>query len=158
MSGHSPGALRLLRVSRNFGKLRASYSATTRQQMLDLGPINEALKRRGVKGRIVPARSTLFLRGTFTTTDGSRKDRRIPLGLPANDGQLLEAESRVIALAGIIATTGIVPDELPWETPTPTFKTADKTAETTVATAVERLEEDFWQGKVRTSAAARTWD
>ena len=113
----------------------------------------------GVKGRIVPAKDRLFLRGTITTAGGSRKDRRIPLGLPAHNGQLLEAENRVIALAGVIAATGIIPDVLPWETPpTPTFKTEDKTAETTVATAVERLEEDFWQGKICTSAAVRTWD
>ena len=28
----------------------------------------------------------------------------------------------------------------------------------TVADALERLEEDFWKGKIRTSAAKRTWD
>ncbi|NKB75363.1 MAG: hypothetical protein GKR83_12665 [Synechococcus sp. s2_metabat2_7] len=78
--------------------------------------------------------------------------------MPAHQGQLLEAENRVIALAGIIATTGIIPDVLPWDAPAPTFNTADKSAEITVATAVERLEEDYWQGKVRSSAAIRTWD
>lgn len=127
--------------------------------MLALDPINEALKSRGVKGRIVPAKDRLFLRGTFTAADGTRKDRRIPLGLPAHNGQLLEAENRVIALAGIIATTGIIPDVLPWDdAPAPTFNTADLSVEITVATAVERLEEDYWQGKVRSSAAIRTWD
>ena len=77
--------------------------------MLALDPINEALKSRGVKGRIVPAKDRLFLRGTNTTADGTRKDRRIPLGLPAHRGQLLEAENRVIPLAGFI------PAVLPWE-------------------------------------------
>ncbi len=86
--------------------------------MLALDPINEALKSRGVKGRIVPAKDRLFLRGTFSAADGTRKDRRIPLGLPAHQGQLLEAENRVIALAGIIATTGIIPDVLPWHAST----------------------------------------
>ena len=85
--------------------------------MEQLTSINAALKAGGVKGRIIVVRDGLFLRGTFTTADGTRKDRKVCLDLPAHQGQLLEAESRVIALAGIIATTGIVPDELPWETP-----------------------------------------
>ncbi len=125
--------------------------------MLALDPINEALKNRGVKGRIVPAKDRLFLRGTFTTADGTRKDRRIPLGLPAHQGQLLEAESRVIALAGIIASTGIVPTVLPWQTVAPTFKTAENTAVLTVAEGCEQLEAQYWEGKVPTSAALRSW-
>ena len=127
--------------------------------MEQLQPINAALKSRGVKGRIVVAKDRLFLRGTFTTTDGLRKDRRIPLGLPAHQGQLLEAEARVIALARIISATGIVPAELPWDAPPPPSpgQTGDRPSDITVADAVEQLEADFWQGRVRTSAAERTW-
>ena len=76
-----------------------------------LQPLNDALKRRGIRGRIVAVKDRLFLRGTFATVDSARKDRHIALGLPAQQGQLLEAENRVVALAAIIATTGIVPAE-----------------------------------------------
>jgi len=122
-----------------------------------LQAINAALKARGVKGRIVVVRNALFLRGTFTAADGTRKDRKIFLDLPAHQGQLLEAENRVIALASIIATTGIVPAELPWEAPAPISPRATL-GEITVEDAVSQLERDFWQGKVRTSAAERTWE
>tara|TARA_B100001059_G_scaffold162036_1_gene161633 strand:- start:104 stop:382 length:279 start_codon:yes stop_codon:yes gene_type:complete len=70
----------------------------------------------GVLGRIVVVRDSLFLRGTFKTGDGTRKDRKICLDLPAHNGQLLEAENRFISLADIIASTGIVPTFLPWQT------------------------------------------
>ena len=122
-----------------------------------LQPLNDALKRRGIRGRIVAVKDRLFLRGTFATVDSARKDRRIALGLPAQQGQLLEAENRVVALAAIIATTGIVPAELPWDAPAPVSPRATL-GQITVADAVSQLECDFWQGKVRTSAAERTWD
>ena len=59
-----------------------------------LDATNAALKTRGVKGRIVVAKDRFFLRGTFTAADGTPKDRRIALGLNADQGQLLEAEAR----------------------------------------------------------------
>ena len=82
-----------------------------------LDATNAALKTRGVKGRIVVAKDRFFLRGTFTAADGTRKDRRIALGLNAHQGQLLEAEARVLQLASIINSTGMVPALLPWEAP-----------------------------------------
>ena len=121
---------------------------------------NAALKTRGVKGRIVVAKERLFMRGTFTATDGTRKDRRIPLGLPAHQAQLLEAEARVLQLASIINSMGVVPDEMPWDAPVrPSGQTGERTVDAiTVGDALERLEQDFWKGKIRTSAAKRTWD
>ena len=95
--------------------------------------------------------------GTFTASDGRRKDRRIPLGLPAHQVQLLEAEARVLQLASVINSTGIVPEELPWDAPTPPTPSDRAEPGITVSSAVEQLEADFWQGKVRTSAAERTW-
>ena len=84
-----------------------------------LDATNAALKTRGVKGRIVVAKDRFFLRGTFTAADGTRKDRRIALGLNAHQGQLLEAEARVLQLASIINSTGMVPALLPWDAPVP---------------------------------------
>ena len=126
--------------------------------MEQLLAINEALKSRGVKGRIIVVRDALFLRGTFTGTDGIRKDRKVCLNLPAHPGQLLEAEARALEVARTIAAIGIVPDVLPWDAVVPAFKTDEKTAELTVGSAVERLEEDYWQGRIRSGAAIRTWE
>ena len=114
--------------------------------MEQLQAINAALKAKGVRGRIVVVRNGLFLRGTFTAADGTRKDRKICLDLPAHQGQLLEAENRVIALASVIATTGTVPEQLPWEAPALEVA-APQGAGTTVAAAVEQLEMDFWPGQ-----------
>ena len=85
--------------------------------MDSLQATNDALKRRGVRGRIVVAKNRLFLRGTFTDVAGARKDRRIPLGVPASN--LLVVVNLYIALAGIINATGVVPAELPWDAPAP---------------------------------------
>ena len=121
-----------------------------------LDATNAALKTRGVKGRIVVAKDRFFLRGTFTAADGTRKDRRIALGLNAHQGQLLEAEARVLQLASIINSTGMVPALLPWDAPA--VEVVEKADSFTVSEAVARLEEDFWQGRVRSSAAQRTWE
>ena len=106
-----------------------------------LDATNAALKTRGVKGRIVVAKDRFFLRGTFTAADGTRKDRRIALGLNAHQGQLLEAEARVLQLASIINSTGMVPALLPWDAPV--FEVVEIADSFTVAEAVARLEEDF---------------
>ena len=110
--------------------------------MEQLQATNAALKARGVKGRIIVVRDSLFLRGTFTAADGTRKDRRIALGLNAHQGQLLEEEARVLQLASIINSTGMVPALLPWDVPV--VEVVQKTDNLTVAEAVARLEEDFW--------------
>ena len=116
---------------------------------------NAALKARGVKGRIIEQKERLFLRGTFTDSAGVRKDRKIPLGVSASG--LVEAENRAVALAGIVKSTGMLPRPLPWEGTVAPVHHGVAPGQTTVADAVEQLECDFWQGKVRTSAAERTW-
>ena len=120
-----------------------------------LKAVNAGLKNRGIKGRIVVSDKRFLLRGTFTAADGTRKDRRVPLGLPGNELQLLEAETRAITLAGIIASTGFIPSELPWEAPKP--QKIDRPESITVREAVKQLKTDFWQGKVPSGAADRTW-
>jgi hypothetical protein len=100
----------------------------------------------------------MFWRCTATGPDGTRKSRRVPLGLPAHAGQLLEAENRVVRLAAEMSKQGVLPDPLPWVTPAP-FETRKELAGNLVAAeAVAKLEVAFWQGKVRTAAAERTWD
>ena len=50
-------------------------SERTSRPMEQLQATNEALKSRGVRGYIVVVRQSLFLRETFTASDGTRKDR-----------------------------------------------------------------------------------
>ena len=122
--------------------------------MEGLDAINSSLKRRGVKGRLVVVRDRLFLRGTFTDSSGCRKERKINLDIPAADP--LEAESRTINLMAVINSTGCLPDLLPWQTPAPEKKEATEKKRISVDEAVERLKADFWQGKVKSSAAQQT--
>jgi integrase len=76
--------------------------------------------------------------------------------VPAVAGQLLTAESRVIALAEVVGRIGCLPATLPWIAET--TKSPDSApGAVTVAGAVEALQAEFWAGKVRTSAAERTW-
>jgi len=135
----------------------AGNSAETRQRMLDLAPVNAALKGRGIKGRLIAHDGRLYLRGTFNAADGSRKDRRIRLDLPAQAGHLLEAERRVIELAATVAELGILPDPLPWASEKRISPDSVQIS-FTVAEAVTELEAAFWHRKERTSAAVRTWE
>jgi len=125
--------------------------------MLDLAPVNAALKGRGIKGRLIAHDGRLYLRGTFNAADGSRKDRRIRLDLPAQAGHLLEAERRVIELAATVAELGILPDPLPWASEKRISPDSVQIS-FTVAEAVTELEAAFWHRKERTSAAVRTWE
>lgn len=135
---------------------------------LPLDQVTAHLRQRGLKGSLAENQGRLYWRCTATGSDGVRKSRRVALGLPADPGELLEAESRVVQLAAAMARGGTLPDQLPWEaedkpstrgsggqagTPTTTTNSA-----VTVADATALLEADFWKGKVRTSAAERTWD
>ena len=96
-------------------------------------------------------------RGKFSDAPGVRKQRRVNLGVPAVAGQLLSAESRVIRLAEEIARSGILLDPLPWASEI-RKSSVSVPAAFTIQQAVDGLRADFWAGKVRTSAAERSWD
>jgi integrase len=123
-----------------------------------LQPLNEALRKRGIRMAVQQIKQGLWIRGTLPLGDGSRKQKRISLGLKAVEGSLLEAESRAIALAAAIKAGTYPGSGLPWaqaivspdETPTICTRT--------VAEWTEELERSFWQGKIRSSAAELTWD
>jgi integrase len=132
-------------------------SAEIRQRVVDLAPVNAALRSRGIKGRLIAHDGKLYLRGTYSTADGTRKDRRVRLDLHAQPSQLLEAERRVIELSAAVAEKGMLPEPLPWASDARKSPDSVQTS-FTVAAAITKLEEDFWLGKVRTSAAERTWD
>jgi integrase len=117
-----------------------------------------ALRKRGIKGRLIAHNGGLYWRGTFTGSDGERKDRRVHLGLPAEDGQRIEAETRVVTLASVVARSGILPDLLPWSSESRKSSGSPLPTAITVADAVTELEAAFWHRKERTSAAVRTWE
>ena len=124
---------------------------------MDLAATTAALRDRGAKGTLVDHKGALAWRGTFTDSTGTRKQRRINLGLPAVSGQLLSAESRVIRLHEEIASTGVLPDPLPWDaTPQISSPAAGEESPITVGEALELFKEDFWKGRTPTTSAERS--
>jgi len=127
---------------------------------LDIAALDEAnasLKRRGFKGRLIAHNGALYWRGTFTDASGVRKDRRIHLGIPAQKGMVLEAESRVVDLFAAIRRLGTLPDPLPWASDSRKSSASLSPKAMTVAEGVSLLEADFWKNRERTAAAERTW-
>ena len=126
-----------------------------------LGQVTENLRARGIKGTLVSVSGRLFWRCTATSLDGIRKNRRVPLNLPNHKGQLVQAESRIVTLAAELGLKGVLPDPLPWAVLAPSAAAGrpngGRRQILTVEQAVLRLEERFWEGKVRSSAAERTW-
>jgi len=118
----------------------------------------EALNARGIRGSLVVHRGNLYWRAYFNNASGKRSQKRVHLGLNANAGQLLEAEKRVIDLATAMGPSRVLPAELPWAPAAIKSLETPVTKPRTVQAALEELERDFWLGKVRTSAAQRTWD
>lgn len=118
----------------------------------------EALNAWGIRGSLVIHRGNLYWRAYFNDASGKRSQKRVHLGLNANAGQLLEAEKRVIDLATAMGPSRVLPAELPWAPAAIKSLETPVTKPRTVQAALEELERDYWLGKVRTSAAQRTWD
>ena len=78
----SLAACSAMTISRSFG----NNFGTDSDRVEQLQATNAGVKSRGVSGRVIIVRDSLFLRGTLTPTDGSRKDRKICLDLPAAQG------------------------------------------------------------------------
>ena len=143
-----------------FGSLREHSGKEVGKDLakaLGLDPVTISLRNRGIKGSLVCVNDRLFWRCTATDAEGVRKSRRVPLGLPANAGQLIEAESRVVSLAAEMGRSGTLPNPLPWSKEIRPGSGSQEARLLTVSEALSQLEADFWRGKVRTSAAERTW-
>ena len=123
---------------------------------LDLTATTASLKARGVRGSLLAEKGSFYWRVRCTDSSGDRKTRKIALKLKAEPQALMLAESRIIELAAVIQQSGVLPDLLPWETPK--VAPVEKKKTVTVSEGVRALEVDFWKGKVRTTAAERTWD
>ena len=131
--------------------------------MVNPEPVNQALRRRGVRLTVERLKDSLWLRGTLPQADGSKKRQRVSLGLKATPAGLLEAEGRAVALAAAIASSAYPACGLLWDRggddePVPVLLSpAEPVQLQTVAHWVDRFAESFWLGRVRTSAAERTW-
>ena len=128
---------------------------------LDIAALDQAtssLKKRGIKGRLIEHNGSLYWRGTFTDPTGERKDRRIHLGVPAQPGMVIQAESRVVDLIAAIERLGSLPNPLPWVSGSRKSSASLSPKAMTVAEAVTLLEADYWRKRdERTTAAERTW-
>ena len=139
--------------------LHEDSGAKVGRKLAALTATTQSLRARGFKGTLVDHDDRLFWRATVTTPDGKRGSKRIPLQLPAQEGQLAEAETRVVTLCQRIKEVGHLPERLPWEAEKLAVEeAAAKSAAITVEEAVERLKADFWQGKIKTTAAERSWE
>ena len=126
--------------------------------MIGLDQLNGGLQRRGIRLTVQQVKGSLWLRGTLPPPDGSRKQQRLSLGLKANEASLLNAEARAIALASAIQTGTYPATGLPWIQATGCLSEPHATSAKTVAEWADELQRQFWQGKVRSGAAERTWD
>lgn len=123
--------------------------------MLDLDPLNKALRDRGLRMTVEQRRSALNVRGTFPELGGPPRRRRLPLDLPATAANLVTAELRCLQLHAAIEQ-GSYPPTVPWSTP---VHASAPSADTplTCSAAVHSFETHYWQTHPRCAASERTW-
>jgi hypothetical protein len=126
--------------------------------MFELEALNDGLRRRGIRLTVQQVKKGLWLRGTLPQLDGTRKQQRISLALKATEASLVEAEARAVSLAAAIQVGTYPASGLPWVQATGSLvETSANPVTRTVTEWSQELQRQFWQGKVRTSAAQRTW-
>lgn len=126
--------------------------------MVNPTAVNQALRERGVRLTVEVLKDGLWVRGTLPQPDGSRKRQRLSLKLKATKGELNRAESRALQLHDAISSGAYPACGLPWEKALEVAKATTTDEQTTVGGALQRLQAEFWIGRIRTSAAERTWD
>jgi integrase len=103
-------------------------------------------------------KESLWLRGTLPQADGSKRRQRVSLKLKATEAELNRAELRALQLYEVI-TSGAYPScGLPWERETRKSEGLRVSTPSTVAAWAESLATKFWAGRVRSTAAERTWE
>lgn len=125
-------------------------------QVLELGPLNQRLRDRGVRLQVEQRRLALVARGTFTETDGTRKRKRVPLDLPAVESSLNKAELRCIELDEAVKA-GTYPPTIPWSTSVHVDQSA-KLRQLSCEAAITKFESHYWDSRPRTDASRRTWE
>ena len=136
------------------GARNSETDSETLSAILDL---NNRLKTRNIKAKLVVGRNHLFIRGTFADSDGIRKERKIPTRLSADKNNLVSAEARILTLVEYVNKNGFIPDQLMWDAPKVELK-GTSTKGTTVNEAIKVFEIDYWKDKDRNKLPKQqTW-
>ena len=135
------------------GARNSETDSETLSAILDL---NNRLKTRNIKAKLVVGRNHLFIRGTYADSDGIKKERKIPTRLTADINNLVSAEARILTLTEYVNKNGFIPDQLMWDAPKLEIKGSSKG--TTVSEAIKVFEIDYWKDKDRTKLPKQqTW-
>ena len=142
--------------SKRKGSSGASNSETDSETLKALSELNERLKNRKIKARLVSARNSLFIRGTFTDQLGIRKERKIPTRLATDINNLVSAEARILQLIEYVNKNGFIPDVLMWDAPK--INPVITSGGLTIGEAVKTFEIDYWKEKKRTKQKENTFN
>ena len=142
--------------SKRKGSSGASNSETDSETLKALSELNERLKNRKIKARLVSARNSLFIRGTFTDQLGIRKERKIPTRLATDINNLVSAEARILQLIEYVNKNGFIPDVLMWDAPK--INPVITSGGLTIGEAVKTFEIDFWKNKKKTPQRENTFN
>jgi len=142
--------------SRRKGSSGASNSETDSETLKALSELNQRLKDRKIKAKLVTARNSLFIRGTFTDQTGIRKERKIPTRLATDINNLVSAEARILQLLEYVNKNGFIPDVLMWDAPK--INPVITSGGLTIGEAVKTFEIDYWKDKKRTSQKENTFN
>ena len=108
-----------------------------------LQKLNNQLKDDGYKFSVCVHKNSFHARGTFLLNDGSKKRKRIKLGVPADITRLSEARKRLTELQLVIdQNKNVLPETLPWEKK---FKTQSSQIE--VKEAKKLYIKHWWKNK-----------
>ena len=132
----------------------ATNSETDSETLKALEEVNIRLKDRKIKAKLVSARNSLFIRGTYKDSSGFKKERKIPTRLSTNINNLVSAEARILQLIEYVNKNGFIPDELMWDAP----KVELSGGRVTVGEAIKKFEIEYWKGKQKTKPRLQTWN
>ncbi len=116
---------------------------------MDLDSLTDLLKSHGVKGSVRQLKKSLYIRGTFYHSDGTKKRVEIPLSLEAHGSNIQLIRDRIHDFARIYRKLNHLPENFPWQR-------LDARDQPTFANAIAAFEKDYWEGKKRTSETERT--
>ncbi len=112
-------------------------------ELESLQKLNNQLKDDGYKFSVCVHKNSFHARGTFLLNDGSKKRKRIKLGVPADITRLSEARKRLTELQLVIEQNqNVLPETLPWEKK---FKTQSSQIE--VKEAKKLYIKHWWKNK-----------
>jgi hypothetical protein len=124
--------------------------------LIDLDPLNQRLRDRGVRIQLEQRKQALVARGPLPQPDGATRRGRLSLDLKAVQANLLEAEMRCLQIQKAIED-GTYP-KLGWTKSGPALAPSSGVTPLSCEAAIQLFVTDYWDTRVRTPAAERTWD